>query len=102
MKTNINRKIYDTEAAQPLAIYINSQPEGSIFHFSEILYIKADGEYFLHGSGGSMTPYAKRYQSRCNASGEAIVPLTTDQAKTWLKQWCTCALYREIFGEELE
>jgi hypothetical protein len=102
MKTKINRRIYDTEVAQPLAIYINSQPEGSIFHFSEILYIKSDGEYFLHGSGGSMTPYAKKYQSRSNASGEAIVPLSMDQAKVWVKRWCTSGLYREIFGEELE
>ena len=102
MKTKINRKLYDTDAAHPLAIYSNYQPIGSCFHFSEVLYIKPDGEYFLHGSGGSMTQYAKRYKSRSNASGEAIVPMTVDQAKAWAKRWCARVIYREICGEDAE
>ena len=48
MQKRINRKTYDTEAAHPLAIYSSYQPVGSMFHFSEVLYIKPDGEYFLY------------------------------------------------------
>ncbi len=102
MKTKINRKTYDTENAKALAIYINNQPVGSVFRFSEVLYIKSDGEYFLHGSGGAMTQYAKRYKNKSNASGEAIVPITMDQAKAWAKRWCARVVYQEIFGEDTE
>ena len=102
MRTKINRKTYDTDNAQPLAIYSNNQPFGSVFRFSEMLYITADGEYFLYGSGGAMTHYAKRYKSRSNASGEAIVPMTVDQAKDWTKRFCARVIYREIFGEDAE
>ena len=102
MKTKINGKIYDTDAAQPLTIYSNNQLYGSTIRFTEILYIKPDGEYFLHGSGGAMTQYAKRYKSRSNASGEAIIPMTVDQAKAWVKRWCARLVYQEIFGEDAE
>ena len=102
MKTKINRKTYDTEAAHPLAIYSSYQPVGSMFHFSEVLYIKPDGEYFLYGRGEAMTQYAKRYKNRSNASGEAIVPMTVEQAKAWAKRWCNRIIYQEIFGEDAE
>lgn len=102
MKKRINGKEYDTEAAQPLAIYINNQPVGSLFRFSEVLYIKPDGEYFLYGRGEAMTQYAKRYKNRSNTSGEAIVPVTMDQAKAWTKRWCARVVYQEIFGEDAE
>ena len=102
MKTKINRITYDTEAAHPLAIYSSYQPVGSMFHFSEVLYIKPDGEYFLYGRGEAMTQYAKRYKNRSNASGEVIVPMTEEQAKAWAKRWCARVIYREIFGEDVE
>ena len=102
MKKRINEHTYDTEAAHPLAIYSSYQPVGSMFHFSEVLYIKPDGEYFLHGRGEAMTQYAKRYKNRSNASGEAIVPMTEEQAKAWTKRWCARVIYREIFGEDVE
>ena len=100
MKTQINRKTYDTENAKALAIYSNNQPFGSLFRFSEVLYIKQDGEYFLHGKGEAMTHYAKKYKNRSNASGEAIIPMTEDQAKAWAKRFCARVVYREIFGED--
>ena len=102
MKTKINRKTYDTEAAKALAIYSNNQPLGSAFWFSEILYITSDGEHFIHGRGGAMTQYAKRCKSRSNASGEAIIPITMDYAKAWTKRWCAKAVYQEIFGSDAE
>ena len=102
MKTKINRKTYDTEAAIALAVYTNDLPVGNIYRFTEVLYIKPDGEYFLYGHGGAMSPYAKRYANRCNASGEAIVPMSVDQAKAWVKQWGTILPYREIFGTDAE
>lgn len=102
MKTKINRKNYDIEAAKALAIYSNNQPVGSVFRFSEVLYIRPDSKYFLHGSGGAMTQYAKRYKNRSNASGEAIVLMTEEQAKAWTKRWFTRAVYQEIFGAVAE
>lgn len=102
MKTKINRKTYDTEVAKALAIYINNQPLGSVFRFSEILYVTSDGEYFIHGRGGAMTQYAKRYKNRSNVSGEAIVPMTVNQAKDWTRRFCARVIYSEIFGEDAE
>lgn len=102
MKRKINGKTYDTDAEKAIAIYCNDQPDRSMYHFHEVLYIKADGEYFIHGSGGALTHYAKKYSNRSNASGEAIIPMTVDQAREWTKRSCAIEVYRELFGENAE
>jgi hypothetical protein len=98
MKEIVNGITYDTETAKALAIFSNGQPMGSSLHFREMLYITDNGEYFIHGSGGLMTCYAKQY----NGSGEEIIPLTEGQAKEWTKQWCGKLTYSHAFRENAE
>ena len=85
MKKVINRKTYDIEAAEVLASYDNGNPIDSLCYVCERLYRKDDGEYFLHCRGGAGTHYANQYSNRCSTAGEAIVPMTEDRAKEWLK-----------------
>ena len=99
MKKKVKGLNYDTDTSTALAIHSNGNPYGSMYWFSEVLYISADGEYFLYGNGGAGTCYAKKYKNRCNAPGEAIVPLTPDRTKIWTKQNCSSIVYMEIFGE---
>lgn len=85
MKKVINRKTYNTETAEVLAINDNGQLVDSFYYVCERLYRKDDGEYFLHCRGGAGTHYARHYSNRCSTAGEAIVPMTEDRAKEWLK-----------------
>lgn len=102
MRKKINRKTYDTDAAQAVAFFNNQHPRNSIYYFCEMLYVTENGEYFLHGKGGAMTHYAKQYSGRCNSSGEAIIPMTEDQAKAWTKRTGDKYTYACVFGDTAE
>lgn len=76
MKKVIKGKTYDTKTAKAIASAVGGtwgDPRG----WSETLYRKRTGEYFLHGSGGSESSYAE---------GEAIRPLTWDEAAEWARK----------------
>lgn len=51
--------------------------------FIETLYRKKSGEFFLYGSGGIFTKYAKQTGPNSWKRSEVILPLTEDEAKQW-------------------
>ena len=56
------------------------------FHYySEELYRKSNGEFFLHGKGNVLSPYADDYGLTGSQAGEKIRPLTIDEAKKYLQ-----------------
>lgn len=82
MKRVINRKLYDTEAAEKIAQYAPITDRSDFNFLVETLYRTDDAEYFLHGEGGPATEYAQR----CNGGktgGAEIKPLTDEQALDW-------------------
>ena len=98
MKKIINGKKYNTETAEFIGDYSYSNP--SDFHyFSEELYRKKTGEFFLYGEGGPASKYAEAVGVRACAGGEKIIPLTIDEAKEWAEKNLDADKYEELFGE---
>lgn len=99
MKKIINGKKYDTETAE--FIRSRSNLENGFRNIYEELYRKKTGEYFLYGEGGPMTCYAESMPNSQNGmtGGQAIIPLTEDEAKEWTATHQTVECYEEIFGE---
>ena len=60
MKATIKGRVYDTNKATLIAKVDNGFCPMDERYMEERLYQKADGEYFVYGHGGSMSPYGKR------------------------------------------
>jgi hypothetical protein len=71
---------------------------GDFSHISERLYRTAKGAYFLAGTGGPMTKYARRIGDNCTTGGSDILPLTECQAKEWAEQHMSAEAYEATFG----
>ena len=101
MKKIINRKLYDTKTAKFIGSDSYSNP--SDFHYwSEKLYLKTNGEFFLYGEGGPRSQYAEQVEMRCWTSGWDIIPMTRDEAQNWAEKHLGVDKYIEIFGEPEE
>ena len=55
MKKIINGKLYDTETAKLIGRSYHGEGPRDFRHYSEELYRKRTGEYFLYGEGGPMS-----------------------------------------------
>ena len=97
MKKIIDGKRYDTETATLLGTdsYSNSQ---DFRHWTEKLYRKRNGEYFLYGEGGPMTRYAQTVGQNEWCGGEKIMPLTVASAREWAEKHLLADEYEEAFG----
>lgn len=97
MKKIINGKRYDTETAKEVACDSYLYPR-DFNYWSETLYRKNTGEYFLYGEGGPMSKYAESTGQNQWTGGERIIPLSLEAAKEWAEKHLDGAEYEEIFG----
>ena len=101
MNKIIKGKRYDTETAKQVA-KTSSREQGvgpsDLKFWSENLYQKRTGEFFLYGEGGAMSKYREPYENNGFQSGYKIIPLTLDQAKEWAEQAVDADEYEAIFG----
>ncbi len=101
MNKTINNKRYDTDTAKYIAD-TGSLEQGigpSDFNFwSETLYQKRTGEFFLYGEGGPLSKYSQPYENNGSQSGAKIIPLTIDQAKQWAEKAMDADDYEKAFG----
>lgn len=97
MKKVINGKRYNTETAQHKAEWDNELPVNDFSYYTEDLYLKKTGEYFLHGKGGAASPYSKSV-GNASVESEKIVPLTIEEAQKWVEEKLDADQYEEIFG----
>ena len=98
MKRIISGRRYDTETAKLLgqASYSNC----SDFHYwSEELYVKRTGEYFLYGVGGPMSKYSQQTGENEWTGGKEIIPLSLNEAKMWVEKYLDADEYEKIFGK---
>ena len=102
MKKVINNRLYNTETATCVGTFDNGYEDNDFKAVTEQLYRKKTGEFFLYGWGGAMTNYAERCGSNSWGSGEAINPLSIEQAKEWAEEHLSGDKYIEIFGEVQE
>lgn len=102
MKKVIAGKVYDTATAQRLAYWENMADVRDFHQYSETLYRKKTGEFFLHGEGGPMTQYAQTVGTNSWSGGERIMPLTYSEAQKWAEEHLDGDEYEAIFGEVAE
>ena len=101
MKKIINRKRYDTETAKLIGSYGYSNPS-DFNYWSEDLYQKKTGEFFLYGEGGARTQYAQAIDLNSWCGGERIMPLSYDEAREWAEKHLDADTYKEVFGPVAE
>lgn len=101
MKKIINGKRYDTETAEEIGFWSTERSVTDFSYCDETLYRKRTGEFFIHGGGGARTKYAKEEYGMMGA-GEAIVPLTEGEAKTWVEKNLDADTYEALFPVEEE
>lgn len=102
MKKIINKKKYDTETAKELGYDTNGLGLRDFNHYSETLYQKRSGEYFLYGEGGPLSKYARPEGLTGWTSGERIMPMTFEEAREWAEKHLNADEYEVIFGEVVE
>lgn len=100
MKKIIHGKKYDTETAEEIASAQHGYPR-DFGYYEETLYRKRGGEYFLYGYGHADSKYASRVMGDF-APGDAIMPLSYDQARDWAEASLEVDEYEAIFGEVSE
>lgn len=98
MKKVIGGKLYNTETAKKLADYESPCFSTDFHYFSESLYQKRTGEFFLAGAGNALSKYSEIYGGESHA-GERIVPLTYSQAQQWAEDNLEADEYSKLFGE---
>ncbi len=101
MKKIINGKRYDTETAKLIGSDGYSNPS-DFNYWSEDLYQKKTGEFFLYGEGGARTQYAQAIDLNSWCGGERIMPLSYDEAREWAKKHLDADTYKEVFGPVAE
>lgn len=101
MKKIINKKMYDTDKAILVDEYWNGLGSSDFRYFSEELYITKRGEFFLYGSGGAMTNYAKSNGKSTWGSSE-IIPLSPDEAYEWLEEYNKTEAIEEYFFDKIQ
>lgn len=98
MKRIIKGRLYDTDTAKELGWYENIADVRNFNHFSETLYRKKTGEFFLHGEGGPATKYSQRVDQNSWSGGEDIIPLSVENARIWAEEHLSADDYEKIFG----
>lgn len=98
MTKRIDGRRYDTNAATQLAVYEPPIDVTDANYYTETLYRKKSGEYFLHGEGGSRSCYATPVGLDGWRGGEKIVPLSEESARKWVEESLDADTYERIFG----
>lgn len=102
MRKILKNKVYDTDTAKKVAEYDSGYSMTDFKWFTEDLYLKKTGEYFLHGQGGGLSKYRGDYPGGGWCNGEKIIPLTYEEARTWAEESISAEEYEAIFGEVSE
>ena len=97
MNKIIKGKRYNTATSKKLGMNSSICSAEDPNWWSETLYQKQTGEYFLLGEGGSMTKYRSHVGGNSWDNGKQLIPLSVEEAKDWGKNNLEIQLYNEIF-----
>lgn len=99
MKKIINGKRYDTGTAKLIgeASYSNRT---DFNYWSEELYQKRTGEFFIYGEGGPASKYSRSTGQNSWSGGEKIIPITIKEAKEWAEKYLDGDEYEALFEVE--
>ena len=95
MKKIIDGRVCDSDKAQKIGSWHNG--ESGIRMIEETLYRNKAGRYFLHGSGGANTKYARNLDNDRWGGGEKIIPMDDQAAREWAERFLTAEEYEAAF-----
>lgn len=98
MKQVIRGRRYDTETAKEIGFDSYNGSRRDFHWWSETLYQKRTGEFFLHGEGGAASRYSVSAGQNSWSGGERIIPLSLDEAREWAEKHMDADDYEEVFG----
>lgn len=98
MKKIIEGKKYDTETAEYICKYSIGYA-GDFKHFSDTLYRKKNGEFFIYGEGGPMSKYSEIGENNSIMGSEQIIPISVEEARTFVERYGSVKIYESTFGE---
>lgn len=75
MQKTICKVVYDTETAEVVFKYTNGY-FGDAAGYEEILYVTAEGKYFVYGNGGAESIYPE----------EKIARIAKDKTEAWIAE----------------
>ena len=101
MRKVIKGRKYDTDTACRVGHWDNGKYHNDFRWQEETLYLKSTGEFFLHGEGGGLSPYA-HYYGNGRGEGEKIIPMTIVEAQRWVEDHACYEVYVDLFGEPEE
>lgn len=101
MKKIINGRLYNTETAKEVGEYSYGGPR-DFDGYSETLYQKKTGEFFLFGEGGPNSKYSRQLSYNEIAGDARILPLTWEEARDWAERHLDDDEYEAVFGEIAE
>ena len=99
MKKIIDGKLYDTAKAECIGSYDSGGSCSDFQHFEEALYKTPNGAYFISGSGGPMTGYARSAGQNSWTGGEDIRALTREEAFEWAESHLDSDDVQAEFGD---
>jgi hypothetical protein len=102
MKKIISGKLYDTETAKEIGRHFYGDGPRDFRHYTEILYRKRTGEYFIWGEGGPMSRYSKSVGMNEWTGSERITPMDYKAAREWAEEHMDADDYQAEFGEVSE
>ena len=97
MRKIINNRLYDTDTATLVGHWDKDLSVTDFGWYSEDLYRKRTGEYFIYGEGNAASPYRQRSYDMW-AAGEQIVPIGYDEAREWAEKHLDADEYEAEFG----
>ena len=97
MKKVINGKVYDTDTARKVGCFDYGLGD-RISGWSETLYVKRTGEYFLLGEGGPGSKYSVCTGVNDFSGSTKIFPLSYDDACKWAEDNLDGNAYVAEFG----
>ena len=102
MKRVIDGKVYDTETADCVAGRDSGLPVNDFGWFEESLYVSQKGRWFAHGKGGAMSHYSRSTGQNQWGGGEALRPMTDNDALRWLEREGETDAILSRFPEQVE
>lgn len=92
-----DNKVYDTDTANFIGKYEEeSYSINDSHYFEEILFRKRTGEYFIYGTGGKLSKYAKKISGGFTP-GDHVFALTFEEARKWAEEHLEPAEYKAEF-----
>ena len=102
MKRIINGKTYNTETATLICDTSNEYNRSDFKHEDSDLFVTRKGAYFIAGSGGCLSRFARSVSGRIRTNGAGIIPISREDARAECERHGSTDDIEEFFGDMVE